>query len=67
MVIIEPVGNGYSWTRGQIRRLGRWYFQFKWIFMPLKGVFAWPKKSIDSKSPRLQTISCGIFFHHSSN
>lgn len=67
MVILEPVGNGYSWTCGQIRRLGRWYFQFKWIFMPLKEVFARPKKSIDSKSPRLQTIFCGIFFHHPSN
>lgn len=29
--------------------------------MPLKGMFALSKKSIDYKSHRLQTISCGIF------
>ena len=52
---------GYFWTCGQIRRLGRWYFQFKQLFMPLKGMFALSKKSIDCKSHKLQTISCGIF------
>lgn len=59
--IISLSGNGYFWPCGQIRRLGRWYFQFKWIFMPLKGMFALSKKSIDYKSHKLQTISCGIF------
>lgn len=29
--------------------------------MPLKGMFALSKKSIDYKSHRLRTISCGIF------
>lgn len=29
--------------------------------MSLKGMFALSKKSIDYKSHRLQTISCGIF------
>lgn len=59
--IISLSDNGYSWSRDQIRRLGRWHLKFRWIFMSLKGMFALPKKSIDYESHRLQTISCGIF------
>lgn len=43
------------------KKVGQMLLQFKWIFMSLKGMFALPKRSIDYKSHRLLTISCGIF------
>lgn len=43
------------------KKIGQKLFQFNGFFMSLKGMFALSKKSIDYKSHRLQTISCGIF------